>query len=485
MSDIILFQPSSSNDWQKLLKIFNEELALGLLHVARNTYKHFNIKIIIQDNEGNWKKILNKELKKKPIIFGTTCMTGSQIKNVIEVLKYVKSKSNVKTVLGGVHATLLPTQTLKEDYIDIIVPSEGEIKLNLIANALKKNKDLKSIKGIYYKKNKKIIYTGNSEKINLNNLDPIPYHLTNFKEKIKRINDKMGYLITSRGCINKCSFCYNSSNPKDWNSMSVQTFEKELNHLLKESDYFINYIHLLDDNFFVDIKRATQIIKILGAKKLKWYASGLSPNLLFHFDDKYLKFIKDNGCDGINVGVQSGSKKILKLMQRPTDINEIVKFNKLVKKFKIPISYEFMCGYPYETKDDLKKSVLLVKKLLKDNPNAKIPFFSIFKPYPGTKAYNLIYKIGFKQPTKFEEWADFDWDKITSFYLDKKLKILYKGVYLSSFSLTPKIFVKSKIIRLMSFLYRPLAKYRFYNLNFKFYIEYYIYLIIKKFFNIK
>ena len=168
MREIILIQPKAGA-WEKM----GARLPIGLLSIAAIPYNQgYKIKIIDQRIDANWKKTLINSLKKSPLCVGLTCMTGKQIFYALEASKIVKKHSTVPVIWGGVHATLLPEQTLENEYVDLIVLREGDVTFAELVNALEKNGSLKKIKGIYYKQNGKIIK--NVERSFIKNFDYLP-----------------------------------------------------------------------------------------------------------------------------------------------------------------------------------------------------------------------------------------------------------------------------------------------------------------------
>jgi len=100
MADIILFIPMiGESDEIKSIDFANNELPLHILSICRFIHEDYDIKIIDQRVDNNWKKLLDMELKKNPLCFGITSLTGKQIEYMLEVCRFVKENSNVPIVL--------------------------------------------------------------------------------------------------------------------------------------------------------------------------------------------------------------------------------------------------------------------------------------------------------------------------------------------------------------------------------------------------
>ena len=121
--------------------------------------ENYDVKIVDQRIESDWKSKVSKELKKNPVVVGISCMTGPQIHHAIETAKFVKKESGSVIVFGGPHPTMKPKQTLQNKYVDIVVRNEGEKTFYELVKALKNKQNLRKIKGIAFKKNNETILT--------------------------------------------------------------------------------------------------------------------------------------------------------------------------------------------------------------------------------------------------------------------------------------------------------------------------------------
>ena len=121
-----------------------------------------------------------------------------------------------------------------------------------------------------------------------------------------------------------------------------------------------------------------------------------------------------------------------------------------------------MIGIPTETEKDLRETVNLALQLKKENQKARVGFFSIYTPYPGTAMYDMAIAEGFVPPHSLEEWAGFTGEVSNIPWSDDKRRGILKMLRFTSpfiddeFETTPKHY-----LRLLSALYRPLARFRF------------------------
>ncbi|MBN2459011.1 radical SAM protein [Candidatus Woesearchaeota archaeon] len=474
MAEIILVQPEVG-DMDSVRSA--PSIPASLLHAATLVSREFDVKLIDQRLDKMWKKSLAKELAKKPLCVGVTAMTGMQIKHALEISRFVKEKkgdANVPVIWGGVHASLLPEQTLKNKFIDIVVKGEGEESFLELARALKDNKPLEGIHGVWYKKNNKIC--GNTDRafLDLDKLPDIPYHLVNVSDYLQLYDNRKSLAIqTSRGCPNQCTYCYNVVyNKRRWRGLSSGTVIERIKLAVKE--FGVEDVYLLDDNFFIDMKRAKAIAQGLKRLGITWQAQGVTVESIDVMSNDYLKLLEQSGLRRVTLGIESGSPRIRRLIGKNDDVDKIIRVNKRLRGQNIIVFCSFITGFPTETREDLQKTISLIFSLLKDNPNMRNSPVYNFIPYPGTKMAELAKKHGFKEPVSLEQWADFAYSNSNVPYIGSiASKKELESLYFSSIFIDDKFreYTSSGLIRILARLYRPFARFRVRNLFFKFMIE--------------
>ena len=454
---------------------------LGLLCIATPLdLAGYRVKIIDQGFERKWKNILLSELEKKPVCLGVSTKTGPQIRYAIEASSIAKQHGETPVVWGGVHPSLLPEQTLKNQNIDIVVQGEGEETFFELVQALEQNRPLNSIKGIWYKENGEIRKTEPRPFIDLNKRFFPSYHLVDLtRYSLKLFGIDHVWFSSSRGCPYRCGFCYNTVfNKGTWRGL---TAEKTLDGIKRiRREYSFRGINLTDDLFFKDIERVKKILSGIVDKEIDVVVSKLDihGHELSKIDDDFLGLLENAGCKSIIVGVESGSQRILNLINKNINISQVLEFNKRIRKFPIIPKYSFMMGFPTETKDDIQQTVSLIFKLIEDNEEA-MKDMNIYSCYPGTVLYDLAIEKGLKPPESLEEWASVNWRTINRKYtpwVTRERERLLKMLHCSSLFLEKNYFLEpirptNPFIVMLARLYHPIAKKRVQTLYHKFAIE--------------
>ena len=124
--DVLLFNPAPRQGFQAHRRV---ELPLSVLYPATPLDRlGYKVEIVDQFADPEWEAKFRQALETRPICMGVTSMTGPQILRAIEASAEMKRRHpDVPVVWGGIHASLMPHQTLKNPNIDIVVVGEGEL----------------------------------------------------------------------------------------------------------------------------------------------------------------------------------------------------------------------------------------------------------------------------------------------------------------------------------------------------------------------
>ncbi len=421
MSKIVLFHSCAN--------IKYHAIPLSLLSASRFLAREKH-DIILIDGHG-------KDYREKIIdcINGALClcissMTGDQIRQGLEISRIVKKKSpNTKIIWGGWHPSIMPEQTLKEKSIDIVVIGYGEKTLLEIVHKLEKNEPLTNIKGIAFKKGKRIIKNPDRELEDINKFPPIPYDLVDMNKYIRPDFGKrtVGY-ISSFGCPHGCGFCSEALVYKRrWNALNAIKVVNDLEEMVKR--YNIDSVRFYDSNFFVSEDRVNKFCKELLKRRLniKWGKANGCIRTLNNYKPETWSLMKKSGCTEILVGAESGSQQMLDLIGKNIIPDDILKFQKICNKYDINVAYSFMVGLPpmggdynKQFEDEFYSTVYTIGKLLCNIREKSYILLNRYTPYPGSPIYDLSVKNGWKTPKRLEEWPNVNLDAVKTPWLTKK-----------------------------------------------------------------
>ncbi|CAN2039217.1 anaerobic magnesium-protoporphyrin IX monomethyl ester cyclase [Candidatus Magnetomoraceae bacterium gMMP-15] len=360
---------------QRIVKDDISVVPIGLFYIAALLKENnYDVEILnwydINKRPHKIKEIL---IEKKPDIIGFSIFQANRWGG-IEISKTAKELNpDVKIVFGGVGATFLWKHLLDHfSDIDFIVLGEGEYTFLNLIRYIEKNESVENIKGIALRKNGKSIKTPAREQIK--DLDKLPHPAKYFKYQ---------YLYSTRGCPGNCTFC---GSPQFWGRKvrfhSPEYFVNELELFYKQD---VTLFYFSDDTFTLNKKRVIEICKKILEKNLKisWIAISRVDNV----DEEILYWMRKAGCIQISYGVESGSQKIRKILNKQITNDQIKKAFSLTTKYGILARAYFIYGNPEETLKTIQESIDLILEI---KPLSII--FYILDIFPGTALYSDFQK---------------------------------------------------------------------------------------------
>ena len=404
MIRILLIQPNYRN----IYRYANSKAAtpifppMGLAYMA-SILKQNNMDVkIIEANASNLNYTQIKEAieaEKDLEYIGITASTVL-IEEANEIAKLCPP--NIKVIVGGIHISSLPKETLEEfPDIDIAVIGEGEFTILEIL----KNIDFKKINGIAYRKGNKTIINPPRELIQ--DLDSIPFPAFESLpiEKYRSLttkNKNIGYILTSRGCPYQCIFCADHIiHGKKFRYRSPENIIKEIELLMDKYD--IKEFEILDDNFTLLKERVHKFCNLITEKRLKFLWRCTNGVRIDKLDYDLLKRMKETGCYMLSLGIESGNNEILKNIKKGITKEQVVEIVKLCNKVGIETRGLFMFGNLGEDEKTMQDTIDFAKELKLDAAT-----FHITIPFPKTEYWEIIKKEGEMLPKKWVDYVAYD-----------------------------------------------------------------------------
>ena len=456
----------------------------ALLAVARYPLKHgFSVKIIDQRITQNWKKCVGDFLEDNNVLcVGLTCMTGPQIRYALEINRHIKSISSVPIVWGGVHPSLFPEQCLADSSIDYVVIGEGEETFMELILKLQDNESMSDVQGIAYNKNgKNIISEPRGFIKDMDTLPHLPYDLLDItRYRASGLFDGPSFtFFTSRGCPFPCTFCYNAVyNKGKWRGFSAVNTVDRLEAIIDK--YGIRQFFLQDDNLFTNVPRFREIMREIIKRQLniEWACLGARIDTLSRIGEEGLELMVKAGCKDVDIGVESGSDRILKMIKKSISTDQVLPVIRMLSKFPINSKCTFIIGFPGETEDEVLQTIKLSMQIVEENERV-FSLILVYTPYPGSDLFFVAEKNGFVVPDRLEDWGDFtrdEWFLNKESWLTKRQRKRYNSICFTSMfaSKAGKTKVSSPLLKVLFDLYYPIAKFRLkYNFH-RFQIESYL-----------
>jgi len=372
---------------------------LGLLYLATVIKKQniHEIKILdSQVEEMSYTEIKKYILDYSPDVVGLTVMTFTLL-DVIKTCRLVKEiLPKCKIVLGGPHVHLYPEESLISTEADFAVTGEGEYSFPRLLDNIEKPEECKNIPGVCFL-NDNIFISGPGPGL-ITELDDLPHPdrtLLPYKKygSILASKSPITTMFTSRGCPYRCKFCDRPHLGKNFRAHSADYVIDEMEQCEKLG---IQEILIYDDTFTIDRSRTLEVCSLY--KKRNLHISWDIRARVNTIDEEVIKALKSANCQRIHFGVEAGTEKILKELNKGITKKQALKAFRLAKKYDIETLAYFMIGSPTETEEDIKETFKFSKKLSPDYMH-----LTILTPFPGTE----IYKMGLEQGLFNDFWREF------------------------------------------------------------------------------
>ncbi len=334
-------------------------------------------------NETNPDVLLNKSIDRieseKPDVVGITCTTV-HVPFCVKFSKAFKSRNrSIPLVLGGPHVTFRSTQMFNLCDIDYIIRGEGEIAFTHLLDALKGEAKIENVPNLSYMSDGVIQHNPDAELIaNLSSL-PLPaYDLLNFK-RCQSVADHSIWVTASRGCPFNCVFCSEKGMWKRYRYKEPEKVIGEIRHLIDRYD--IDYIRFGDSSFTTHRKWVNSFLERLCSVGISWGCLARVDQV----DVELLKRMKKAGCDSIYHGIESGSSRIRKIINKGINLenNQILNIVREEVELGINCKCSFIAGVPGETREEMLETIRLASEIR--DIGAEVRYW-IMTPYPGSPA---------------------------------------------------------------------------------------------------
>lgn len=334
--------------------------------------KGYSINLIDLRKLKGWEDFRNEIINRKPDVVGLTMMSPdyNYVMKCISLIKDIDS--NIKTVVGGPHPSIMPDEVSENPEIDHILIGEGEISFTeLLSNIEKKTLSSRVIHGIQP------------------DLEEIPFVDRELygQQEIPIVNCLPSPFITTiagRGCIYNCSFCQPAERSifgKKVRRRSVKNIIKELNILRGKYSFKSMLIH--DDCLTED---RNWVIEFCD----KYRTNGFEEQFVCQARANHIvknrdmiKRMKDVGLKMLIIGFESGSQRILNFLRKGTTVEQNYEAARICKELGILIWANYMLGIPTETKEEVLATVKMIRSI---KPFHCSPAF--FTPHPGSDLFD-------------------------------------------------------------------------------------------------
>lgn len=303
---------------------------------------------------------------------------------ISEIIDFIKNyNKRAKIIIGGPY---LITQyeildkigfqyLLKQIGADFYVKNyQGEKALVNIIKAIKNHNNYDSIDNIIYSDGSD--YLINKFSFENNKLEDNFINWSLFKDDFSRNKWKMVAVRTSISCPFSCFFCSFPSHAGEYRCLSEADLFRELDQInrLKE----IKSVTFIDDTFNVPLNRFRNILSQFKSKNynFKW---NCNYRCQYATEDDIIS-MKDAGCEGVFLGIESANKTILKNMNKKSKVEDYINGIRLLKKHNIFTYASFIVGFPGETKETIDDTIRFIESTKPDFYRAQLWYYDTMTP---------------------------------------------------------------------------------------------------------
>jgi len=331
----------------------------------------------------------------KPDLAGISQWTHNR-QAALELAALVRSElPDCTVVMGGAHATFCYAQILHGGSpVDCVVLGEGEETLLEIVRCRSEDRPWRDVQGIACLSDGEIVVT--PPRAPLNNLDNLPM-AAGFLEQSVGVDIQLQseFILTSRGCPSACHFC---SSPEFWQrKVRFRSPDRIVEEMMFIRDkYGLIYFSLRDDTFTADRARTIEFCRLLVERRshLLWNCQSRVTAL----DEELLVWMKRAGCECIQLGVESGSPRILSRLGKTITPAQVEHAAGLIRQVGINLSIYLISDVPGETEDDMRQTLELIKRIRPDDG-----YVSPLAYFPGTRMFAEAVAAGQIDRSVFEQ----------------------------------------------------------------------------------
>ena len=381
---VLLVDPYMAREDPMERKFIELYPSLGLLTLGAYLREHgVAVEMVDLTFARSTKPVADRIARFRPEIVGVHTKTLTRTR-ALEVAALARA-GGALSVAGGPDAASA-TQGYLEAGFDAVVPGEGEAALADLAGAVHEGSWPQKIAGVAYRERGRVIR--GPPRPFLQNLDDLPlpaWDLIDMEGYLGRWERKTGErraaVLTSRGCPFDCSWCSKPTFGRTFRQQSPARVMEELHSL--HARYGVDYVRFCDDVFGIQRSWLDELLTRMEEENLGMKFECLARVDLLKPD--LLARMRGVGLQRVYVGVESGSQKMLNLMNRGTKLAQIERTAEALRREGIRQFWFLMLGYPGETLEDIEATLRLFRRFSPDEYSV-----SIAVPVPGTRFFEEV-----------------------------------------------------------------------------------------------
>ena len=390
--------------YMSTLEYLGEPLAVTRANKLPGNSRQFDSEALFGDPKtdliGDFTRKL-EEMKPHVVVFSTVVEdTWPQAREMLDLLtKYPE----IKSILGGVYATMSASTIIASKSTQCVGDGEGEKTVIEFCEAVRQGNPTTDILGTHAKgDDDQVISNRPRPLVDINEVIP-DFSLFDERRFYRPLGARIWKAIpieTYRGCPYTCTFCNSPAQviiarEKDQGSYlrrkSMPTLKREIETMIER--YQPDFFYINDDAFMARPKpEIAEFAEMYKDIKLPFWMQTRVETL----NEYYIQGLEKVGCNRISIGLEHGNEEFRKkIVSKGFSNQRIVDLFTLLDSYSIPITINSILGFPDETRELIFDTIELNRQLGSDSCNAYI-----FTPYRGTSMFDDAADRGFLNPNE-------------------------------------------------------------------------------------
>ncbi len=338
-----------------------------------------------------WREVEGVIRERRPDVIGITCrvLDLAAAKVVARIARSIDPR--VRIVLGGPATSTCGDLIWQGEDIDFAVRGEGEVTSVELLRAMERpGTDLSGIAGLSFRGPSGVVH--NAARPVVEDISTLPHPARDrllYTDRLPRrkVEFMMGEIVSSRGCPYRCAFCAIRS---VWGGAGARMRAPDdvVAEILDQRDrYGARFITFWDDLFTANRPRTIALCEQLIARQagVRWMCLVRANTI----DDELLALMKQAGCVQVQMGVESGSDRILRAMRKGIRVDQVRRAAAMIRRAGLSFHAFLLIGVPTETREEMQATMRLIPEIEPD-----VVELSVFSPYPGSPFYEELRAAG-------------------------------------------------------------------------------------------
>ena len=387
-------------------------------HLRKNGYEDVHF-YDIDCLRPTFEEAVDRIIDTKPDVLGISAVVSTAYEYTKRLSLAVKERLPDTVIVVGGNLAASAEVLLKRTGTDLCVIGEGEtVFLNLVrrAETTKTLAEYWDIPGlVFLGADDQIVNTGYETQLpgdeiydidwddlregsNLDYFFPVAAdsavitdEMYNGDERAKALIEErktFGYLYTSKGCVNRCTFCHRWD--KGLRVIPVDTVLKRLDEMIEK--FNVGFLKIADENFGADHRWLAEFCEKIKPYGILWNCGTRVKGMT----EDVIRMMKDAGCARLGFGIETGSEKMLAVMEKKVTLEENYAAFEISQRLKIDSPIALVIGMPGENRETIQDTVRYCEHFKTARPDLNPNDLSInyAQALPGTSLYEYARSRG-------------------------------------------------------------------------------------------